>query len=100
MELGNSVAMQRQQRHEWKVDTEEGLRIYRAVFHAKDWRFSTAMKGRRATPSEWEYIDDPTVEHWKGLRETLFNKYQRKRCPWKLIEDIDKLLAKAGETPE
>ena len=34
------------------------------------------------------------------VTETLFNKYQRKRCPWKLIEDIDKLLAKAGETPE
>ncbi len=88
--------MQRQQRHEWKEETEEGLRLYKAVYHSKEWRFATAMKGRRATPSEWEDIDDPTDDNWEGLRDVLFRKYQRKRCPWKLIEEIDKRLGKQG----
>ncbi len=86
--------MQRQQRHEWKVDTEEGIRLYRAVFHSKEWKFSTAMKGRRSSPPEWIWINEPTDEHWQSLRDVLFAKYQRKRCPWKLIEDIDQKLGK------
>ena len=84
--------MNRRERHEWKVDTDEGIRLYRAVFHSKEWKFSTGMKGRRSAPTEWEFIDEPTTEQWQSLRDTLYDKYQRKRCPWKLITDIDKHL--------
>lgn len=89
--------MQIQQRHEWKVDTDEGLRLYRGIYHAKKWKFTTAMKGTRANPPVWESIEEVTAEHWEALRDVLFRKYQRKRCPWKLIEDIDKKLGKSGE---
>jgi len=97
--------MQRTQRHEWKVETEEGIRLYRAVFHSKEWKFSTGMKGVRSKPTEWTWVDNPTNEEWESLREVLFKKYQRKRCPWKLITDIDKKLGrkpqdKLGGSPQ
>ncbi len=85
---------QRQQRHEWREDTDDGIRLYRAIYHSKEWRFTTGMKGTRRFPTEWETIDEPKAEHWELLRETLFKKYQRKRCPWKMITDIDKKLGK------
>ena len=86
--------MQRQQRHEWKEDTDEGLRYFRGIYHSKEWCFTTAPKGRRSEPSVWERIEEPTEEHWLALRDVLYRKYQRKRCPWKLIEDIDKTVEK------
>lgn len=88
------AAMQRQQIHEWKVDTDEGQRIYKAVYHSKEWSMRTAMKGSRREPAVWEDIEEIKDEHWEALREVLFNKYQRKRCPWKLVESIDKKLGK------
>lgn len=89
--------MQRQQRHEWREETEEGTRIYKAVFHSKKWCFASSMKGTRREPPEWEDIEEVSDELWESLRDVLFRKYQRKRCPWKLIEDIDKKL---GREPE
>jgi hypothetical protein len=86
--------MQIQQRHEWKEETDEGMRFYRGIYHSKYWKFTTALKGTRSNPPVWENIETPTDEHWEALRDILFKKYQRKRCPWKLIEDIDKVLGK------
>jgi hypothetical protein len=37
---------------------------------------------------------------WENLRETLWRKYQRKRCPWEHIEQIDKILEDPTEFPE
>ena len=31
------------------------------------------------------------------LRDVLWRKYQRKRCPWRFIETIDKLLEEMPE---
>ena len=86
--------MQRQQIHEWKENTDEGIRVYKAVYHSKEWTMRTAMKGSRREPPVWEDIKEITDELYEKLRAVLFNKYQRKRCPWKLIEDIDKKLGK------
>ena len=83
------------ERHDWNEDTEEGTRMYKAVYFAKEWRFATGMKGSRRVPVEWSDIHDPTTEQWQSLRDILFRKYQRKRCPWKFIEAIDKKLGRA-----
>ena len=40
---------------------------------------------------EWEQVEF-TRDLWITLRDLLWRKYQRKRCPWRLIEAIDKLL--------
>ena len=82
------------ERHEWNEETDEGTRLYKAVYFAKEWRFATMLKGRRSAPKEWKDIDEPTSENWQALRDILFRKYQRKRCPWKFIEDIDKKLGR------
>ena len=82
------------ERHDWNEDTEEGTRMYKAVYFAKEWRFATGMKGSRRVPTEWSDIHKPTTEHWQALRDILFRKYQRKRCPWKFIEAIDKKLGR------
>ncbi len=84
--------MPSKERHEWREDTEEGTRIYKAVLFAREWRFASALKGSRRARPDWVDIDDVTDELWVALREVLFRKYQRKRCPWKLIADIDKRL--------
>jgi hypothetical protein len=82
------------ERHEWNEETEEGIRVYKAVYFAREWRFASSMKGSRRAPMQWEDIDDVTTEHWQALRDVLFRKYQRKRCPWKFIEAIDKKLGR------
>jgi len=60
------------------------------------------MKGRRSDKQEMEPLadDEVTNEVWEALRDVLFNKYQRRRCPWKLIEDIDKRLGRESESRE
>ena len=82
------------ERHEWKEDTEEGVRLFKAVYFAREWRFASAMKGTRSKPNDWEDIETVTKAHWQALRDVLFRKYQRKRCPWKFIEDVDKKLGR------
>ncbi|MEO1856196.1 MAG: hypothetical protein ABGY95_02365 [Rubritalea sp.] len=82
------------ERHDWTEETEEGTRVYKAVFFAREWRFATSMKGSRRQPVDWRDIHDVTPELWQTLRDILFRKYQRKRCPWKFIEDIDKKLGR------
>ena len=32
---------------------------------------------------------------WRELREIVWKKYQRKRCPWERVADLDKLLGDA-----
>lgn len=86
------------ERHEWNKDTDEGIRLYKALYFAKEWRFATSMKGKRSAPAVWEDINEVTTEHWEALRDVLFRKYQRKRCPWKFIQDIDKKLGRETDS--
>ncbi len=79
--------------HNWKERTEDGVILYRANFHAGQWTLETAPKVGRALKDEvvWQAVDF-TRDHWLTLRDILWKKYQRKRCPWRRIEKIDKLL--------
>ncbi|MDA0768215.1 MAG: hypothetical protein O3A92_15510 [Verrucomicrobia bacterium] len=76
------------QKHQWRDRDEEGMILYRAEYHASRWRVISQRKGEE----EWEDHDPIKRELWEKLREILFNKYQRKRVPWQLVERIDKLL--------
>jgi hypothetical protein len=33
---------------------------------------------------------------WRELRDVVWKKYQRKRCPWERVADLDKIL---GDEP-
>jgi hypothetical protein len=79
--------------HEWRERTEEGLRFWRASRHANRWTFQTTLK----TDPDWHPIDPVPKEVWAELRDVLWRKYQRKRCPWEWVEQIDKILAEAEE---
>ena len=76
------------QKHEWRERDEEGLRFYRAEYHASRWRLTSRGKEEEV----WREHDPISEEEWRKLREVMFNKYQRKRVPWQLVERIDKIL--------
>ncbi|MBT44450.1 MAG: hypothetical protein CL922_03265 [Deltaproteobacteria bacterium] len=46
---------------------------------------------------EWQLHDPISGEEWGKLREVLWRKYQRGRCPWELLERIDKRLKDLAE---
>ena len=70
--------------HTWKERTEEGTLVYRACHHAGKWKLECAPKVGRAERDdvEWEHVE-LTRAHWVTLRDVLWRKYQRKRCPWR-----------------
>lgn len=85
------------QHHTWRERTEEGVRFYRASYHASTWTLQSQMKGEE----EWEQHDPISADEWRLLRDVLWRKYQRGRGPWKLIEKIDATLEEMdGEKPE
>ncbi len=78
------------QTHEWKVETDEGRRYYRAYYHAKRWSMSTTLQ----TDPDWDEDIEVSQELWQELRNQLWNKYQRGRCTWKIIRAVDVILEK------
>ena len=76
------------QQHTWRERTEEGVRFYRASHHASSWILSSQLKGEE----EWHAHDPISAHEWRLLRDVLWRKYQRGRCPWKFLEKIDVLL--------
>jgi hypothetical protein len=76
------------QQHTWRERTEEGVRFYRASHHASTWILGSQLKGEE----EWQTHDPISAHEWRLLRDVLWRKYQRGRCPWKFLEKIDALL--------
>ena len=78
------------QKHEWKKDTDEGLRLYKALYHAGRWSLASRLK------KEYDWDEDYPLnqEIWQQLRDLLWAKYQRRRCTWKIVQTIDKILLK------
>lgn len=74
-------------KYQWRETTEEGTRFYRATHHASRWNISTQLKGE-----DWNDKFKPSQEVLQSLRELLWAKYQRKRCTWKVLSNLDKLL--------
>ena len=62
--------------------------MYRADYHGGRWTLESQLKGDEG----WARHDPLTPADWRMLREVLWRKYQRKRCPWGLIARIDRLL--------
>lgn len=78
------------QKHQWREENEEGKKMFRATYHAGEWKLYSQMKD----DDEWEQHDPIPVELLEKLREVMWNKYQRGRCPHKLVTKIDKMLGK------
>ena len=80
------------QRHSWREHTEQGIRFYRASHQSTNWTLQSQLK-----EEEWQLHDPISGEEWGKLRGVLWRKYQRGRCPWKLIERIDRQLEDLAE---
>ena len=78
------------QKFEWKVETEEGRRYYRAHYHANRWQLMTTLQ----TDPDWEQNYEAPQAVYEELREVLWAKYQRRRCTWKIVRSLDLLLEK------
>lgn len=88
--------MTKNQIHEWHERLEDGRKQYiRAYWNSRDWEFRVAHPdGETWMPME------PTPERWLELRDLLFRKYQRKKLPWKYVEQLDKKLEGMGLKPD
>ncbi|MBN8460743.1 MAG: hypothetical protein J0M04_23170 [Verrucomicrobia bacterium] len=80
--------------HEWRERTEEGTRYYRASHHGDRWTVLTTLK----TDPDWETLapEAITEDIWRALRDIVWRKYQRRRCPWDRVVEIDRML---GDEP-
>jgi len=75
--------------HEWRDRKEDGrLRIVRAQWDSKKWSFTETYKD---LPT-WRNLTTPALEDYEMLRDVLWRKYQRKRVPWRFVEDIDAVI--------
>lgn len=81
--------------HEWNEKTEEGKRFYRGNFHGNKWKILTTLQ----TDPDWEVLDEPSEEVWRALRDIVWKKYQRKRCPWERVASLDKILGDDESPP-
>ena len=48
----------------------------------------------------WEIVESPDLAVWEALRDIVFKKYQRKRCPWERVAELDRIIADAGGGPD
>lgn len=78
--------------HEWFENTEDGKVYYRANFRGTGW---TIMTTRQKRNPEWTDLDQIPVEIWRELRDLVWKKYQRKRCPWDRVAELDRILENA-----
>lgn len=75
--------------HAWSTRAEDGRRreVRAQLFGAK-WSFTSRCKG----DEDWTEHDPPSLEDLEGLRNALFNKYQRKHLSWEHVVGVDRLI--------
>jgi hypothetical protein len=83
-------------KHDWRETTLEGeTQMFRATVHAARWEFFTKMKGDES----WQRQDPAPLSQIVGIRDIMWNKYQRGRVAWKAVEQLDKMVESAGGKP-
>ncbi|MCB1227428.1 MAG: hypothetical protein KDK99_16540 [Verrucomicrobiales bacterium] len=91
--------MAKTQTHEWHenrpAEEGRGKRYFRAHWTTRGWHFTTTV---REDP-DWNPIEQPDAELYQALRDILWRKYQRRRVPIRLVEDVDARLKEFGVTP-
>ena len=81
--------------YSWQARDEDGCKvIYEAAYFGGWWQLTRKPKVSRSMqdtvePEEVEF----TREMWEELRDHLWRKYQRRRVPWDMVQQIDDILA-------
>ncbi len=81
--------------HEWNLNEEDGKRYYRGNYMSGRWTILTTQQKRNPV---WDRLENPPMEVWAELRDIVWKKYQRKRCPWERVAELDRILG--VENPE
>jgi len=74
-------------------DPERGKLDVEAERNRNHWTFTKRANRRQ----EWETIE-PKVADWENLLDVLERKYQRRRCAWRDVEQVQQELEKAKTT--
>lgn len=82
--------MPKNQRHEWHETTGEDRVYHRALHFGGRWQFFT----QDAETKEWIEHENVSKDYLERLYDVLHNKYRRKRCAYKLVLSIGKMLGK------
>ena len=81
-------------KHDWRDRDADGeLTFYRATFHGRKWALFSHPKGEE----EWRPHDPMSLEELRMIRDVLWRKYQRRRCPWEEVDRFDKFIEEAEE---
>jgi len=75
--------------HEWFHNNPEGKVYYRGNYLGGKWTIMTTTQKRDPV---WSDISPVPPALWHDLRDIVWKKYQRKRCPWERVADLDKIL--------
>ena len=80
--------------HEWFENTDEGKVYYRANYLGTRWTIMTTRQKRNPT---WTDLETVPREVLVELRDIVWKKYQRKRCPWERVAELDAMVEAAGK---
>jgi len=75
--------------HEWRQQTDDGPRLYRARRFARRWTLESRLKSDETWMAVAPPFDPEIVER---LRDLLWAKYRRQRVPFEVVREIDLLL--------
>ncbi len=76
----------------WTEKDEDGKKIEVEAFRERNhWTFTR----RSHRTEEWEAVPSPPVSYWEQLLDLLNRKYQRRRCAWKDVEEVQAFLDEA-----
>ena len=83
--------------HVWKhVNADGEKREVRAEKFGGRWRIQARLKSE----TSWTYYDVPELEDLVALRQTLWNKYQRKHLAFEDLQAVEQLITDRGGTWE
>jgi len=75
--------------YEWRERTEEGTRFFWAGRFARQWKIETRLKDEEVWTTLQPPYDPPVL---LALRDVLWAKYQRRKLPFEVIQEIDSQL--------
>jgi hypothetical protein len=81
--------------HEWSEKTDGAKVYYRANFIGGRWTIMTTTMKR---DPEWADLRVVPLDVWRELRDIVWKKYQRKRCPWERVADLDRIIDESPPT--
>ena len=69
----------------WTEQDADGVQWnVEASRNRNEWTFVRRAPRR----DEWRRLDPPPVESWENLLDALERKYQRRRCAWRDVEQV------------